>query len=289
MAETTVHTRFPPDILSLRQKAMGNNGIHTLYPLGQDHTVVYAAFTPYENFIARVFGYIRNFSGNYEWSMYTNASGAYAIMKFSRQKPYALLAPAAGRSFDKTGNVSLSPGDFYSVAIRTATDRTYGQSHVAMFMEQSLEAVAFSWSGAKIANYNGQGGCVQLSTHFCDNDASAGFPVNEGLHQNLPSFVRLDLGTYLLYTGIYQGSGPIRLYRPRGAVPDLKNPSQTGIIVRVGIRVTLESFVLTTDYGSTPVVASFKELVQSGYNYIPRFESNFNVRHVLIESTKYTM
>lgn len=268
---------------------MGNNGIHTLYPLGQDYTASYSTFMPYENFVGRVFAYVLSVGGNYEWSVYTSASGAYAIMKFrGRGLPYAVLGPASGRSYTSERNIQHNTGDFFSFAIRTTTDGTYGPSYATLYNEDSLNAVAFSWNGPYFANFNG-GRMMQLSTHFCDNDPSAQFPVNEGLHNNLEAFVRFDLGTYLLYTGIYQGNGPIRIYRPRGAVPDLKNPSQTGIIVRIGIRINLESFVFTTDYGSTPVVAAFRDLIQNGYNFIPRFEMNFNVRHVLIESSKYTM
>lgn len=175
MADTTAYTPLTPQLHALRETTMTNNGIHTIYPLGSDQAHHYGIFSAYENFIARVFGYVLGFSSNYEWAVY--GYGGYAIMKIDNNNKQALAVMHAksGYEFQSHGEQWYHVGKHYSFAIKAI------QNHYqAILTEQAVQAVPLPYEWMNFTNLNSASN-RQLSTHFCDANPDAHFPVDEGL------------------------------------------------------------------------------------------------------------
>ncbi|KAL1415410.1 hypothetical protein MTO96_006834 [Rhipicephalus appendiculatus] len=98
----------------------------------------------------------------------------------------------------------------------------------------------------------------------------------------LEHFVRMEVGTLANFSGIYNGPDEIRIIAP-GGVRDLGRPVHSGITIRITVRKTLDNFTFLADYSTEPVVGSYRDLVLSGHEYLPRFSMNFNIRHVYLE------
>ncbi|XP_077520334.1 uncharacterized protein LOC144130231 isoform X2 [Amblyomma americanum] len=282
MTATSTDSPLPAYLLDLRENTLNKNGIHTIYPQGQTDSLSYGYFNAFSGFTLRSFSYVVH--SGMDWSVYSGTG--YVIMKFYNDNPFAVLKGNSGVEFTNKVNEWLYAGLQYSFAIRAVRDGS-GTHFQAIYNDKSFEAVKLDFWGCSFSHVNQSGAHNVRSTHFCDDDSGSEFPTDDGLDNFLPTFVRFDVGSYLLYTGIYQGNGPIKVHKPHGAVPDLQSPPYSGRYVRVGVRVTTRHFVFNTDYGGKPVVVPFKDLQISGFHFVPRFEKNFNVRHVLIESNRY--
>ncbi|KAL1473092.1 hypothetical protein MTO96_038934 [Rhipicephalus appendiculatus] len=207
--------------------------------------------------------------------------GAYAFVKFDDSKPNAHVKPSSGKIEWEGTNQTYYYGDYYSFAIRGATDTSKGASYQAYVFDYKAIAIAFSWYGAKHYEYLYHENCVHLSKHYYDWPPSE-FPTSTGLDPYLDHFVQMEVGTLAHYSGIYNGPDIIRIIAP-GGVRDLGRPVHSGITIRITVRKTLDNFSFFADYGTEPSVAKYQDLVVSGHEYVPHFSMNFNIRHVYLE------
>lgn len=284
MAARTPHQRLAPYYEELRDQVMDRNGVHIFYPLGRDFEVAYPAkFPGYHEFVTRWFGYVVDSSSAIEWGLLSG--NGYAFLKFAQNNTVtAVVKDSKGNIYYPGGTSRYYTGDHFTFAVRSRYHSGLDKNTLEPIEGQYIHYTALlDFAQLKVHEYfANHGSHVIMSVHFGD-DPGADFPFATGLDPIIAGVVVMEPGSYAVYTGVYTGPDAIRVNAP-GAVSDLGKPGVSGIVVKIGVRKNLQTYLFFADYGKQTVMAPFGELGSSGHQYVPRFSMNFNVRHVLMES-----
>ncbi|XP_075723062.1 uncharacterized protein LOC142765634 [Rhipicephalus microplus] len=96
----------------------------------------------------------------------------------------------------------------------------------------------------------------------------------------LPGWIKLNPGSHFVCIGKYTGNDNISFKSPKKAVDNLGKPNKSPTLVTMNIQRTLTRFIILTDYGKVLSVQT-TDLLDAGDLNVPRFTSNFAMKHVV--------
>ncbi|KAL1430192.1 hypothetical protein MTO96_015308 [Rhipicephalus appendiculatus] len=98
----------------------------------------------YEGFTLRVIGFTVSPQELYEHAVGGKAGG-FALMKWQHSKSFALAKPVSGDEAGQPGYRTYTYGDYYSFALRAASDKN-GEAYQMYEFDYKLLAMGFPWS-----------------------------------------------------------------------------------------------------------------------------------------------
>ncbi|XP_075723057.1 uncharacterized protein LOC142765631 isoform X1 [Rhipicephalus microplus] len=284
MANYLPHSPLPA-IVRLHQKfTMANNGVHVVFPMGYAKPMCETVAKGFVNLAAYIFVYCssadkpagiaalgpRNAIVNTEMS---NATGHY----------YNRATDASDYTIGSGGG-TINAGDY--IAVGVCFSNRSKQLAENYFNFENLAQVDFTFINEKISvgPYFDEDAFALVSAHIFEAFSGQSLSnSNTSFEDWLPGWIKLNPGSHFVCIGKYTGNDNISFKSPKKAVDNLGKPNKSPTLVTMNIQRTLTRFIFLTDYGKVLSVQT-TDLLDAGDLNVPRFTSNFAMKHVVHET-----